>query len=175
MKKLTIGSFEQEACAGAPAPPGETRPPRALIGCRFRIVMTQIVRFNFFRAPVGVFRRGHKRKPQPTPALRDRCRFGEGFSSLYPLRRGGFPRSRCFRKIFAALFAAEHWKPSLSCPLGASQRGEISVASEERKNVRAPVSGNCTLSSTFRPKDHFSYLFPKARAMACSAKGAISS
>ncbi len=30
--------------------------------------------------------------PKPTPALRDRCRFGEGFSSLHPLQRRGFSR-----------------------------------------------------------------------------------
>src|SRR6476620_4786778 len=36
----------------------------------------------------GVFERGNK----PTTALRDRCRCGEGFSSLHPLRRRGFSR-----------------------------------------------------------------------------------
>ena len=33
-----------------------------------------------------VFERGNK----PTPALRDRCRCREGFSSLHPLPRGDF-------------------------------------------------------------------------------------
>src|SRR5262245_32075977 len=35
-KKLKIGSFRQEACAGAPAPPGGTRAPRAFFACGFR-------------------------------------------------------------------------------------------------------------------------------------------
>src|SRR5262245_52932373 len=30
---------------------------------------------------------------EPTPALRDRCRFGEGFSNLHPLRWRGFQES----------------------------------------------------------------------------------
>ena len=30
--------------------------------------------------------------PETHPALRDRCRFGEGFSSLHPLRGTGFSR-----------------------------------------------------------------------------------
>ena len=38
----------------------------------------------------GGLQGGFEHENQPTPALRDRCRCGEGFSSLHPLRRRGF-------------------------------------------------------------------------------------
>ena len=48
---------------------------------------------------------------EPTPALRDRCRFGEGFSSLHPLRRRGLHKSsqREFQRVgrrFLGIFSA---------------------------------------------------------------------
>jgi len=37
---------------------------------------------------------------EPTPALRDRCRCGEGFSSLHPLPRGDFRTATRFAANF---------------------------------------------------------------------------
>src|SRR5512145_1855398 len=41
VNKLKVGFFRQEACAGAPAPPGWNVRSARVFGCRFRTVMDQ--------------------------------------------------------------------------------------------------------------------------------------
>jgi len=50
VKRLKIGSFRQEACAGALAPPGGTRAPRAFSAVDSGPQRARIAPFDFFTA-----------------------------------------------------------------------------------------------------------------------------
>ena len=58
VKKLKIGSFRKEACAGAPAPPGGTRAPRAFSAVASKLYLSRSSNSIFSLLPLatGEFR-----------------------------------------------------------------------------------------------------------------------
>jgi hypothetical protein len=68
VKKLTIGSFRQEACAGAPAPPRWNARTARVFGRGFRTVMEQDRPDSIFSQLQGKGKWGLKRVPERSRA-----------------------------------------------------------------------------------------------------------
>src|SRR5262245_1151021 len=88
VKKLKIRSFRQRACAGAPAPPGGTRAPRAFSAVGPEAVVRRNRSIQFFRSP-NVGERSGVRGPSRPMKLARVLRVPRSATEIGSLRPNG--------------------------------------------------------------------------------------